>query len=528
MLERETRSEQARGEQQAPRPARSRLAILDLQRSAGNRAVARLLARQPAAVTELPPVADNLRRFRTGMPRLQALAARAAPPVGVDIEPALGWLGEVVETLRLVEPIVDPSMLVFESTVVSGHDEEYGAAGAQIRPQVRATLQVVAPIARDTGAALRRAVVEAVNASTVADEDRAGDPRLPALDRATAWRERASALAALARTVDRDGAGLAAAALVCEDAALALLQARAVINARETWRTNATTSAPLATVTSPTRPRDEVDDIFADAGYAPRQSLRPDGRRDDWCGMFVAAAMYRGAALDRNVRMAFAHTDNLHNFFTYSNDPINRRRTPVSVWAEGRWWGVREYHESRGLTRTWAEGAAAVAAADIRPGDVVLIRHSGARPADAIADHIAMVDSYDATSGRLVTLEGNVIEGIRADAAGDARRTADGELESTSTPRSSSAVHIRNLRDGAPAAGAGAYRPRGRHTVFGVGRPSLVDFENHAYGTLPVPERYRYVSPDEIRRRSIAVPLAPTSTLESPAHGPYRRRVAGG
>jgi len=525
MRERETpvpAERDARAEAARPLPP-----ILDLQRSAGNQAVARLLSRRPVA-EPLPPVADNLRRFRAGLPRLRALAGRAAPPAGLDIEPALAWLREVVETLQLVAPIVDPSALVFESIVVPGHDAEYGRAGAEIGRQVGATLQVVTPIARELGTALRRAVVEAINASSVADAGRRADPALPALDRATAWREHASALTALARTVDRDGAGLRAAALVCEDAALALLQARAVVNARETWRTNDTESTPVADVNDPTRPRTEVDDIFADAGYGPRQSLRPDGTRDDWCGMFVAAAMFRGAALDKNVRMAFAHTNNVHDFFRYAARPANAGRTPASIWADGRWWGVREYHESRGLPRTWAEGAA-VDAADIRPGDVVLIRHTGAEPQHAIANHIVMVDAYDAQTGRMVTLEGNVIEGVRAGDDGEARRTASGALESTRTTETSSAAHVRNLRDAATAtpgaAPDGTYRERGRRTVFGVGRPSLVDFERHDYGTQPVPERYRFLSPDEIRRRGSGPALAPTSRLESPADSPYRRRA---
>ena len=59
---------------------------------------------------------------------------------------------------------------------------------------------------------------------------------------------------------------------------------------------------------------------------------------------------------------------------------------------------------------------------------MVLIRHWARKPDKAIANHIVMVDSFDPATGRLVTIEGNVHEGIRPDAEGDATRTADGDL----------------------------------------------------------------------------------------------------
>jgi hypothetical protein len=510
-----------------PAPAR----ILELQRSAGNAAVARLIQRD--VKTPLPPIAGGLKDFRAGLPRLRALAAAKPPalPAGgdVDIQPALDWLREVVATFQLVESIVDPSALVFESVVVPGHDEEYGAAEAAIRPQVQATLQAVVPVARDTATAIRREVLASVNASTVVKADRAADPHLPSLDQATAWREQSAALAHLAGTVDPRGIGLRDAALVCEDAALALLQARSVIEARTTWRSGAAESADKADIPKSTRRRDEVDDVFADSGFGSTQSLRDNGTPEDWCGMFAAANMFRAAALPKNVRLAFAHANNVHDFFTYNPSPTRVERTPVSIWAEGRWWGVQEYHLQRGLARTWIASAGA-AGADIRPGDIVLIRHTGAKPADAIANHIVMVESFDAAAGKLVTIEGNVLEGIHPDAAtGEAKRTAGGDLASTSTAHTSTVVEIRDINDTSTATPAGAgpggvYQERGRKTIFGVGRPSLVDFEAHDYGTIPVPMEFQYVSPEEMRKRGKGAQLAPASTVQSPADSPYHRR----
>jgi hypothetical protein len=381
-------------------------------------------------------------------------------------------------------------------------------------------VQAATPAARDIGATITRVVMAQVSRSSVGVENAHALPQLPDLADVTAWRRQASALRAVAAKVDRGGAGLAEAAHSCEDAALALLQARAVLSARETWRADEAQSSTPAQIANPQRPRNEVDDIFADAGYGTRQSLRPNGTRDDWCGMFVAASMFRGSALDKNVRMAFAHTDNVHDFFTYDRQPTNDRRTPLSIWAEDRWWRVREYHEQRGLPRTWLTGAG-LAGGDIRPGDVALIRHRGTRPQDAIANHIVMVDSWDPETGKLVTIEGNVLEGVRPDAAGDPQRTAGGGLRSTTTAApSSTAVHVRDMNDQqtlTPGAGAGgAYQERGARTVFGIGRPSLVDFEAHDYGLQAIPDDLTYVSPTEMRLRGQGRRLAPTSTIQAP------------
>jgi hypothetical protein len=507
--------------------------VLRMQRTLGNHSVATALLARRKTDDELPPMADNLRRFREGCPRLVALAHRRPPVVPaagfVDIRPALEWLRELVDTLTIVEPIVDPTMLLFESLAVSGHDAEYSRAGSEIGPALAAALKAVIPVARDVGDTIVRVVMEQMNRSSVGVQNHDADPQLTTLQDVTAWREKSSALRALARTVDPGGTGLAEAAHACEDAALALLQARAVLNARATWRADAAQSSTVQQIQQPNRPRNEVDDIFADSGFGTRQSLRPNNTRDDWCGMFVAASMFRGAALDKNVRLAFAHTDNVHDFFTYSRRPVNEGRTPLSIWAEDQWWGVREYHEQRGLPRTWIEGAA-LDGADIRPGDVALIRHRGVQPAGEIANHIVMVDSWDPATGKLVTIEGNVLEGIRPDAAGEPRRTATGDVASTTTNApSSTAVHVRDMDDPhtlTPGAGpGGAYQERGARTVFGIGRASLVDFEHHDFGLKAIPDDLKYVSPEEMRLRGQRARLQRPSTIESPQAGPYHRRV---
>jgi hypothetical protein len=482
----------------------------------------------------LPATADNLKRFRDGFPRLRSLAyeRRPAIPSGGNIEilPALLWMREVVETLRIVEPLADPTALLFESTLGTEHDDEYSAAESRIGPQISSTIALITPIAREIGTALRDSVVAAVNRSTVVDKDHDPEPMLANLARATEWRELSTALAGLAPKVDKDGAGLHDAALTCQDAALALLQARAVLEARRTWRSGAAVEASDAQIVAGGRARNEVDDIFADSGFGSMQTMRggDEPGSHDWCGMFVSAGMFRASALDKDLRMGFAHTNNVHDFFNYGGG--NPDRVPPWIWADGQWWSTREYHASRALPRTWIPQDQ-VREGDIRPGDVALIRHSGTAPGAkvGIANHIVMVESYDAATGQLVTIEGNVHNGIRAGADGEAKRNAAGELVSDAAATDSSVVHIRDLDDEAtltPRQGKGdVYQARGGQTVFGVGRPSLIDFEDHDYGVKPVPEQYKYLSPAEIRAKGQGTLLQAHSTIEAPASGPYHKRV---
>jgi hypothetical protein len=497
---------------------------------AGNQAVARLLARQPVA--ELPRLADTLKHYRAGAPLLKALAPA---PGGTDLDAATAWLRSLVEVLKALGDAADASNLTFESTVVTGHDAEYGAAGADVHEKVGAARWG----AQALGERIRDHVVSAMNASSVIDHGRADNPALGTLDQAKALREQASAFHAAAATP-----ALRESAETCEDAALALLQALSVAEARETWRAGTVQTNTVAEVKDARRARNEMDDVFADSGFSDRQSIKkgktwvtqPDGTKveveteavDDWCGMFAAANMFRGAALDKDLRKAFAHTDNVNDFFQYTA-AVNASRTPLSVFAGGQWWSVKEYHAARGALRKWVVGPSA--ATDIRPGDIALIRHWGTKPGDAIANHIVMVESYDAATGRLVSIEGNVSEGIRPDGDGAAQRTGDGQLKSSSESPTSTVVEVRDLKDEktlTPPAGAdGAYRARGRGTIYAIGRPSLVDFEDHDYAEQLVDARFRGMSPAEIRANREAqkhVTFA-TSSLEAPAKGPYHSRV---
>ena len=504
------------------RPPEPEHALVTLQRAAGNAAVARLLARAPVA-TELPPGATRLAEFRRWADGLRAVAALAKPAVSVsDITAANAWLGRVVPALESAKGVGDRMDLHAESFLAHGElESEYGAAEAELPELVRP----IADRARETGAELGALVMSAINASSVTAADAAPEPALMPLDQVTAWRELATRLHALGTTFTTMGVQDAAAA--CQDAALAMLQARSVASARDTWRSGDAMESTVAEAKNAKRARNAVDDIFADSGFSGRQSVEKlkdkDGNEfeqiNDWCGMFVAAGMFRGAGLDKDVRKAFAHTDNVYDFFRYTAK-VNDERTPLSIWADGRWWLVSDYHEQRGSKRTWMEEGG-IDVEKIRPGDVVLIRHKGTKPEKSVANHIVMVESFDPASGRLVTIEGNVHEGIRPDAEGDARRVADsGALASSAGARDSSVVHVRDMDDRKTltpgGGGSGAYQERGAKTVFGVGRPSLVDFEDHEYAKKAVPKALETTSPEEMRKKAATAGLLqPRSTMDA-------------
>src|SRR3954454_9812649 len=296
--------------------------ILALQRTAGNRAVSAWLARQPAPA--------GLQQHGDAKQEIARLAGTSAPAVEeqhLHIPEAAKWLTDVSDTLSCLTP-----------AALASSDK----------------LSAVEVATRTFATQLRTAVVAAMNHSSVVDH--ATSPDLGELGDAVALRKAATELA----RVDR----FQAAAQACEDTALALLQARSVNEARQTWRAGTLSSTDPAHVEDAHRARTEVDDVFVDSGWDNNgQTLKSPTKEDDWCGMFASANLFRGAAFDKQLRAAFSHTNDVSNFFRYA--AVQSDRTPVSIWADGQWWNVQAYHASRGMSRTYVEGPDA--AADIRP-----------------------------------------------------------------------------------------------------------------------------------------------------------------
>lgn len=204
--------------------------------------------------------------------------------------------------------------------------------------------------------------------------------------------------------------------------------------------------------------RGSTDPIARDSGWASSIDRSSDGGTWDWCGMFVAASLFR-AGLCRSLRRGFFHCKNVRRYFTYEYED----RVPGWVWdpAAEAWRRLHEVHAEHGARRVWSDHEALargdLATLDIQPGDVALIDHR----ADGKADHITLVESYDPSTGTLVTLEGNgrgaVVKSVNPDGS-----VVEGE--------SSGDAVVRNHRE--------LSDPAQRKKIFGTGRLSVMDFED--------------------------------------------------
>ena len=110
----------------------------------------------------------------------------------------------------------------------------------------------------------------------------------------------------------------------------------------------------------------------------------------------------------------------------------------------------------------------------------------------------------------------------QTDADSEPQTLDDGKTlrSTTTTAPSSTALHVRDMNDSktaTPGAGKhGEYQERGAKTVFGIGRPSLVDFEQHVFGKQLIPEKYTYTSPDEMRRLGEGKQLQKENNTKAP------------
>jgi hypothetical protein len=228
-----------------------------------------------------------------------------------------------------------------------------------------------------------------------------------------------------------------------------------------------------------------LSDLPRDANTVHQRVARAAGHalNEEWCGMFVADAFVR-ASLDEDLRSGFVHVMNVEDYFRYNYNRNDERVRPW-IWVDGRWQALRPYHASRGSERSWM-GQAKVQQGgnlDILPGDIAIIDND----AKGVANHIVMVASYDPATSRLVTIGGNdhgYVLGTPSagtlKAESSERRILREEGESTVgqslKPGSGAAVAVKSLAV-TPAPGAKLGH------VFGIGRPSIVDFEPHRYPT---------------------------------------------
>jgi hypothetical protein len=464
----------------------------------------------------------------------------------------------------------------FGKTLADARTVAATGSSPELAQAVDRCLATHAPEMQQIAEQLRTATVDLANASSVAKKDPA-----KAVFPTQEGVKKLSAAATLCTSLARDAAmpggapgkaQLTSAASTTQDASLAMLQSLSVSAARERWTKGKATETPDAAKAG-TGARTELDDIFKDAGWSDRVNKDENGRIYDWCGMFVVSSYFKGAGMASQLRAGFYHTDNVKDFFQYQQ-AHNADRAPASIWADGQWWGLHDYHEQRGSVRLWTPRATIQAALqagtapDIRPGDTCLIDHSGGNS----PGHIVMVESYDAATKTMVTIEGNTF-GVHADKDGKAERLDDDHLKSSTQGSGTAAgIHERDMSTLAPgpttytvkdassyvrqdddltqfkmdgvkkvalpvgssvvitevkdSAGAkyghlqdggwtkmtnltkaaaaalpkGAAKPNAGATVWGVGRPSMIDFEDgHEYAIHAVPAELQHTSPADIK-----------------------------
>ena len=188
---------------------------------------------------------------------------------------------------------------------------------------------------------------------------------------------------------------------------------------------------------------DETNEIDPKTG---RKKLVDSGEQANWCGAF-AALMYNRAGGNAANMAALGGEGSLRSLFDY--------KPARNMIVEGKPVDVQTYHGSRGSLRT-VIAFTDDSRIDLIPGDIVLLDNArGLNP-----DHIQVCESYDAHTGRLVTVGGN--EGI-------------GRAEHTVVNRGERAV------PGQPTPNeVGPGTPK-HVRVWGRARWSLVDFEPHVY-----------------------------------------------
>jgi hypothetical protein len=289
---------------------------------------------------------------------------------------------------------------------------------------------------------------------------------------------------------------LLGAATTLQDALLAVYQGLAVEGARDTWTQGiGGDSAGL-------------DDIFA-AGANPNDFTAKDRENlPEWCGVF-AAAQWRSAGLDEEIRRGLYHVTNVTDLFQYKQRGKSER-APAAIWDEEarQWRSLRKYHDERGSLRTWRSREELLeqmgdppvpAQLDLRSGDIVLIDSTAALATpDNKPNHVTMVESFDPATGSLRTIEGNTRGGLVPTGSG---------LEKSK--KNYVAVHERDVeKQLAPP------EPKSSR-IHGAGRPSICDFEEHAYAAKLPPEALRGLSPEQI----VAVAAGDFSSLPSSKKG---------
>jgi hypothetical protein len=404
---------------EAPRAPEPLNAVLALQRAAGNRAVAGILARDPLDLgTLVPPSSDTPAGRKRLVPTLGPAETAAAwlqlrDGSGLDL-PGGSFLIDADERAELLPVLYDRKESFFVD-FADGRRSLFAAMRSAADPTER---------------------LAAISALSAYDT-----PRLPPL---IAMRD---SMHGRWQVDDTDA----------RDAVLAAIQLQAATDAQgellADWKT--------------------VRDRVTKATSMPVTS--------EWCGMFSGDHLIR-AALDSDFRFSFMHTHNVEAFFTYHPERFPTR-IPKWIWDEEGWEDVRGYHNARGALRSWLGHAELSKGGelDIQPGDMVLIDWN----LDGDPDHIVLASSYDPATGYLVTIGGND-SGYVVVAPDKHKEAKAGDKQSVA--EEATGLELGPGGGGKVAVGVNQVVPQGkakRAAVYGVGRPSLLDLEEHTYAFKP-------------------------------------------
>jgi hypothetical protein len=429
--------------------------VLELQRSAGNQAVARLIrARASALQRDSPPA--------------------TAPPAGSAPAPGRfqGPASAPTPLMRSVLPIASIAQIVAARAAI-----ETMQPGAQVTVALGPAGVPVAQAEQPAAlTAIRHALMEGLSGS-LADARARGEPEPALMKIARDYLTALRGAAAADRFQHPDQA--------VRDAVIGALGMEQIERA-STEEGAQNSAAPDPTNSSRTLPNAEA-------------RARAGGRlagTDDWCGAF-AMSMQRQSGATPDLAGFMQGTEGVISLLTY--------KAKHWIQVAGAWTDVEGYHDGvRHSRRSWREIDPAAAHHnprdfDIRAGDIVLIDLArGTRP-----DHIAMVRSYDPATGSLVTIGGNEgsLHPIHTSGARDiaanpravehpqARRLTDLQRLDAAAKRGERALtdeekkELADLQKIVPDWDAKNKPSR----VFGWGRLSLVDFETHPYRFTPPP-----------------------------------------
>ncbi len=189
--------------------------------------------------------------------------------------------------------------------------------------------------------------------------------------------------------------------------------------------------------------------------------------KGSWCGAFAYTQQARAGGMDPYWAAASLSTGGIMAALTYGwgNNPW--------IWAEGDWHKLKDYHARRGSLRFY-QTVGTAPPANIQSGDVVLI--DNARGMDP--DHIQTAVAFD---GRyLAVMGGNQGSSAATDESGVSR---SGTIDIT---RNKSANDVRQRdQDGKPIPDTTDPKLVKNERLHGVGRWSLVDYEQHLFSTNP-------------------------------------------